>query len=180
MFSGKTEEVLRRLRRADIAKQGVCLVRPMNDTRTLTVQAHSGGPGRLPDIVAVMADLGLAFDHISSNDSMPADHPTVVVLDESQFFEADTLVEFCRKLVRRGNRVIVAGLDLDWHGEPFMGIARLAAEADEVVKLAAVCVRCGVPATRSHKIVAGTDRVDVGGSDKYEAHCLGCFLEATT
>ena len=168
MFSGKTEEALRRLRRAEIAKQTVCLVRPIHDTRTPDVQAHSGAT-RAADILASADFLSL------HGDALPQDL-MLMVIDEGQFFESDAIVGFCRRWVRLGARVVVAGLDLDWRGEPFTGMACLAAEADEVVKLAAVCVRCGAAATRSRKIVAGLDRIDVGGADKYEASCLACFL----
>lgn len=165
MFSGKTEELFRRLRRAEIAKQTALLFRPASDTRTGEAQSHWGRGMRAESL----ARAGDALAYLVHED------PVLVAFDEAQFFEEDGIVGCCRQLVHAGKRVIVCGLDLDWRGEPFLGMARLAAEAQDVLKLHAVCARCGGEASRTWKLAGEGDRVEVGGADKYEARCLSCF-----
>ncbi len=167
MFAGKTEEVLRRVRRAVIARQKVLLVSHALDDRygpssvtshdRRTYEAHAAGS------VAAIAEL-LRRD------------TQVLVVDEAQFFEEDLAI-FCSALADRGLRVIVAGLDLNFRGEPFKPIPPLLAYADQVDKLTAVCVVCGGPATRTQRMVAGRPAsyhdplILVGAGDDYEPRC---------
>ena len=158
MFSGKTEELLRRLKRARIARQRVALFKPALDTRYHDTEVvHSADPMLL-----------LAGD---------AD---VVGIDEAQFFGVE-LVDVVEHLAREGRRVIVAGLDQDYLGRPFEPVPQLMAVAEHVTKLHAVCVRCGAPANHSQRIVADGARVLVGEAEAYEPRCRRCFkAEAVT
>ena len=163
MFSGKSEELLRRLRRVHIAKQGVLLIKPRVDDRysDSEVVSHSAFrmeaipvPGEDPwEIVKLWLGQG---------------EPPVVGIDEGQFFE--DLTPVVQRLVRGGSRVIIAGLDLDYRGEPFLA-PELLSLAERVDKLTAVCVVCGGPATRTHRLSGGTERVEIGASDRYDARC---------
>lgn len=170
MFSGKSEELIRRLRRAEIAGQSVMIAKPHIDTRydISHVVSHSGHRLR-----AVGVDRSDTLARL-------ADGYRVVGIDEVQFFD-EGIVDVCVDLADRGTRVIAAGLDLDYRGEPFGPMPQLLARADLVDKLQAVCTRCGGPATRSQRLIDGRPApfdgatIQVGAQDSYEARCRGCF-----
>lgn len=170
MFSGKTEELIRRLKRAQIARQKLQCFKPTIDDR-------------------------YSRDHIASHDSskilsrpvekaaqileLVDDNTRVVGIDEGQFFD-EALVDVCQKLANRGIRVVVAGLDMDYLGRPFEPMPRLLAVAEYVTKLSAVCMVCGSPAARTQRKSVpfessqGEGRVVVGSRELYEARCRGC------
>jgi thymidine kinase len=170
MFSGKTEELIRRIKRAQIARQNVQVFKPQIDTRYSASQVASHN-GVLHSAIAVP----------SSADIEPLLKPdtTVVAIDEAQFFD-DGVVELCRRLAKGGVRVIVAGLDTDFRGEPFGPMPRLMAEAEMVDKLQAICVMCGAPASRTQRLIDGQPAnyddpiIMVGAQENYEARCRHC------
>ena len=170
MFSGKTEELVRRLKRAQIARQKVQVFKPAIDNRYSAdhVQSHDANRIMSKPITRAREILELVEDHTR-----------VVGIDEAQFFD-DAIVDVAQKLAYRGIRVIVAGLDLDFRGEPFGPMPRLLAVAEQVTKLSAVCVLCGNPATRSQRrlgvMAAGPDapKILVGAKEFYEARCRFC------
>jgi thymidine kinase len=160
MFSGKTEELIKRLRRAQYARQPVVVFKPRIDDRYEkdAVGSHSGQ--RMPSF---------HIDH--SSQILPLVGDAVVVgIDEAQFFDAG-LVDVCETLANRGHRVVVAGLDLDYRGRPFEPLPHLMAVAEYVTKNLAICVLCGNPADRSQRLVNRGSRVLVGESEAYEARC---------
>ncbi len=174
MFSGKTEELIRRMRRAKFAKQKVEIFKPSLDTRYSEedVVSHDQTSIRSTPIDASGSILLLASDI------------DVVGIDEAQFFD-NGLVEVCNQLANRGVRVIVAGLDMDYKGIPFGPIPALCAIADEVTKVHAICVKCGALAYVSHRLVNNDKRVLLGEQDEYEPLCRECYQkvhqeEATT
>ena len=164
MFSGKTEELIRRLRRAEIAKQKVEIFKPKLDTRYDEYHLVSHSDQRIASIAVRKAEeiLDLVGD------------AEVLGIDEAQFFGAE-LVRVCEELANRGKRVIVAGLDQDYRGNPFEPIPQLLAVAEVITKTLAICVKCGAPANRTQRITQESDRVVVGAADKYEARCRHCF-----
>jgi thymidine kinase len=166
MFSGKTEELLRRLRRARLAKQRVLLFKPRVDDRydEVKVVTHEG----------VNAD-ALPVSSAAELVSYVAPDIAVVGIDEVQFFDA-AVVDAAEALASRGLRVVAAGLDQDWRGAPFGPMPSLMAVAEYVTKLHAVCSRCGGAATRSQRLVATEGQLFVGGSAEYEARCRACFV----
>jgi thymidine kinase len=160
MFSGKTEELLRRVRRAIIAHQPTVLIKPATDTRYAINEVVSHDKNAMPSkVVSTSKDIlkSLEVDGRSA---------LVVANDEAQFFDND-LPDVCNELANRGLRVIVAGLDLDFTGEPFGSMPRLLALAEEVTKLHAVCVETGRAAHFSHRIAGGTNTVELGEKDRY-------------
>jgi thymidine kinase len=165
MFSGKSEELIRRVRRAQIAKQKVQLFKPRVDNRFAS------------DLIVSHSDMKMPSEVVASSreilEKLRAD-TEVVAIDEGQFFDAG-IVEVAGALADRGVRVIVAGLDQDYMGRPFEPMPQLLAVAEYVDKTLAICMQCGAPANRSQRLVASTDRVVVGGSDQYEARCRRCF-----
>jgi len=165
MFSGKSEELIRRLRRAQIARQKVQIFKPKVDVRSgkAEIVSHS-------DMKMASQPVGSAQEILAT---VAAD-TEVVGIDEGQFFDA-SLVEVADELANRGLRVIVAGLDQDYRGRPFEPMPQLMAVAEYVDKTLAICLKCGAPANRSQRIVNATDRVVVGGADQYEARCRRCF-----
>lgn len=170
MFSGKTEELIRRLKRARIARQKVALFKPAIDTRydAEAVVSH--------DATALPAEVVHAADQIV----LLAGDADVIGVDEAQFFGPE-LVDVVGGLAGRGRRVILAGLDQDYLGRPFEPVPQLMAIAEHVTKLHAVCVRCGAPANHSQRIVAADSRVLVGETEAYEPRCRRCFRpEAVT
>ncbi|MAQ92404.1 MAG: thymidine kinase [Rhodothermaceae bacterium] len=170
MFSGKTEELLRRLKRARIARQRVALFKPALDTRYHDTEVVSHDATAMPSEVVHSADPMLLL----------AGDADVVGIDEAQFFGVE-LVDVVEHLAREGRRVIVAGLDQDYLGRPFEPVPQLMAVAEHVTKLHAVCVRCGAPANHSQRIVADGARVLVGEAEAYEPRCRRCFkAEAVT
>ena len=165
MFSGKSEELIRRIRRAQIARQKVQIFKPRVDSRYADDQIVSHSDMKMPSLVVAS----------SSEILERLDGTTEVVgIDEGQFFDTG-LVEVVNHLADRGLRVIVAGLDQDYRGRPFDPMPQLLAVAEYVDKTLAICMRCGAPANRSQRLVADTDRVVVGGSEQYEARCRRCF-----
>lgn len=160
MFSGKTEELIRRLNRARYAKLDVAVFKPSVDVRYALEDVVSHSEGRLPCIpVATATDI---LRH--------AGKVAVVGIDEAQFFDR-SLVEVATRLADDGRRVVVAGLDQDYRGQPFEPIPELMAVAEYVDKMLAVCMVCGAPANRSQRLVARDSRVLLGASEVYEARC---------
>lgn len=164
MFSGKSEELIRRLRRAIIARQKVAIFKPRIDTRYSSdhIVSHSELkiPSRLVDNAWEILQQSLEAQ--------------VVGIDEAQFFDQE-LVVVCQKLANMGKRVIVAGLDTDYRGEPFEPIPQLLAIAEYITKTHAICVICGNPANYTQRKTTDRDRVVVGAADIYEARCRNCF-----
>ena len=168
MFSGKTEELIRRLRRAQFARQKVEIFKPSIDVRYSEeeVVSHEGN-----SILSTPVDS-------SASILLMGQGSDVVGIDEAQFFD-EHIVEVCNELASRGIRVIVAGLDLDFKGQPFGPMPALCAIADEVTKVHAICVRCGALAYVSHRIVAGEKQVMLGEKQEYEPLCRECYNEVT-
>ena len=164
MFSGKTEELLRRLRRAQIANQHVEIFKPSIDVRYDAVSVVSHDANAVPAIVARSSREIL--DMVNNAD--------VVCIDEAQFFD-DEITEVCQNLASDGVRVIISGLDMDYRGKPFGAMPNLLAVAEYITKLHAICVHCGSLATHSYRISTDTDTVVVGEKDKYEPRCRTCF-----
>lgn len=171
MFSGKTEELLRRVKRAQIGRQKVQVFKPVIDNRYSAdhVQSHNANRIASRPVQKAIEILDLVDDNTR-----------IVGIDEAQFFD-ESVVEVAQKLAYRGLRVIVAGLDMDFRGQPFGAMPKLLAIAEEVTKLSAVCVVCGNPASRSQRIAAQieapegiNDRILVGAKDFYEARCRFC------
>ena len=167
MFSGKTEELIRRMKRAKFAKQKVEIFKPSIDTRYSDedVVSHDQNSIHSTPIESSGSLLLLASDI------------DVVGIDEAQFFD-NGLVEVCNELANRGVRVIVAGLDMDFKGIPFGPIPALCAMADEVTKVHAICVRCGALAYVSHRLISNDRRVLLGEKDEYEPLCRECYQKA--
>lgn len=163
MFSGKTEELIRRLRRAKIAKLNVKVFKPRIDNRYSENQIVSHSEQSLPSIIVEnpFEILDLAED------------AQVVGIDEAQFF-SNELVDVANKLADEGKRVIIAGLDMDYRGIPFEPMPQLLAIAEYITKTLAICVNCGNPADRTQRKIASSERVLVGASDSYEARCRKC------
>jgi len=165
MFSGKSEELIRRIRRAQIARQKVQIFKPRVDSRYADDQIVSHSDMKMPSLA--VASSGEILERLDGTTE-------VVGIDEGQFFDVG-LIEVVNQLADRGLRVIVAGLDQDYRGRPFEPMPHLLAIAEYVDKILAICMRCGAPANRSQRLVADTHRVVVGGSDQYEARCRRCF-----
>ncbi|GAB1350029.1 thymidine kinase [Ignavibacteriales bacterium] len=163
MFSGKTEELIKRLRRAKIAKQRVLVFKPVIDNRYSEESIVSHSELSLPSVN--INDIKEVYDLVGD--------AQVVGIDEAQFFSGD-LVQVCTDLANSGKRVVVAGLDQDYKGIPFDPMPELMAIAEFVTKPLAICVVCGSPASRTQRKTASGDRVLIGASDSYEARCRRC------
>ncbi len=163
MFSGKTEELIRRLRRAKIAKQNVKIFKPKIDTRYSETNIVSHSEQALPSIL--IEDIKEVL--ILSKDAQ------VIGIDEAQFFSND-IIEICNQLANSGKRVIVAGLDQDYRGTPFEPMPQLLSIAEYITKTLAICVECGNPADKTQRKTESSERVIVGASDIYEARCRKC------
>ncbi len=167
MFSGKTEELIRRMKRAQFAKQKVEIYKPCIDVRYSEKEVVSHDSHSIPstpiDSPASMLQL--------SNDV------EVVGIDEAQFFD-DSIVEAVQTLANRGVRVIIAGLDTDFMGKPFGPMPALMAVAEQVQKVHAICVKCGSPANHSHRLSKNDQLVVLGETDIYEPLCRHCYNEA--
>jgi len=165
MFSGKSEELIRRLRRAQIARQKVQIFKPIVDDRFS------------PDHIVSHSDMRIASQNVADSNELlrlvNAD-TEVVGIDEGQFFDAN-MPAACNTLADLGKRVIVAGLDQDYLGRPFEPMPQLLAIAEYITKTLAICVVCGDPANHTQRLVASSDRVLVGAGGMYEARCRHCF-----
>jgi len=166
MFSGKSEELIRRVRRAQIARQKVQVFKPRIDDRYSKeeIASHSGMT-HISKPVMTAADLMKELH----------DDTQVVAIDEGQFFDMG-LVDVVKDLARNGRRVIIAGLDQDYTGKPFEPMPQLLSVAEFITKTHAICVKCGATANYSQRTVESEARVEVGASDKYEARCRTCFV----
>ncbi len=167
MFSGKTEELIRRMKRAQFAKQKVEIYKPCIDVRysddkVVSHDSHSI-PSKPIDSPACMLQI--------------AEDVEVVGIDEAQFFDA-SLVEVVQTLANRGIRVIIAGLDTDFMGKPFGPMPALMAVAEDIQKVHAICVKCGSPANHSHRLIASDALVVLGEKDEYEPLCRHCYNAA--
>jgi thymidine kinase len=165
MFSGKSEELIRRLRRAKIARQNVIAFKPRMDDRYDDEDIVSHDDRRIESI---------RVDDASEILQLVGPEVQVVGIDEGQFL-GEALPGVCETLANRGVRVIVAGLDQDYLGRPFEPMPALLAVAEYITKTLAVCMKCGRPANRTQRITPSTERVVVGASEVYEARCRHCF-----
>ncbi len=168
MFSGKTEELIRRLKRAQFAKQSVEIFKPKIDTRYSEDEVVSH------DRTAIRST------PVESSGSilLYSGEVDVIGIDEAQFFD-DGLVDVCTKLADQGVRVIIAGLDMDFKGLPFGPMPALCAIAEDVFKVHAICVKCGRLANYSHRLVANDKQVLLGETQEYQPLCRTCYLQAT-
>lgn len=167
MFSGKTEELIRRLKRAKIAKQRVEIFKPGIDVRydEEDVVSHDANKIRSTPVES------------SQNILLYANEVDVIGIDEAQFFD-EGLTMVCNELASRGIRVIIAGLDMDFQGKPFGPMPALMATAEYVTKVHAICMRCGDLAHISHRTVMGDKLVMLGETESYEPLCRSCFNQA--
>lgn len=170
MFSGKTEELIRRVRRAEIARKKVQVFKPALDARYTAehLASHNG-----------LRAVAVPVDNCAQIAERVEPDTAVVAIDEAQFLDRG-IVELCEALADRGVRVIVAGLDMDFRGEPFGAMPALLARAEVVTKLQAICVRCGAPASRTQRLIDGRPAsyddpiILVGAAEAYEARCRCC------
>ena len=167
MFSGKTEELIRRLKRAQFANQKIAIFKPTIDNRYSDVDVVSHD---LHSITSTPIDSAVKMLGI-------ADDVQVVGIDEAQFFD-DSIIEVAQTLANRGVRVIIAGLDTDFLGKPFGPMPSLMAIAEDVQKVHAICVKCGNLANHSHRLSASTNLVELGEKDVYEPLCRQCYNAA--
>ena len=167
MFSGKTEELIRRLKRAKIARQRVEIFKPVIDTRYSEEEVVSHNANAIHSIPVESSNQILFY----------ATDVDVIGIDEAQFLD-DDLPAVCEQLANQGVRVIVAGLDMDFLGNPFGPIPRLMAIAEDVTKVHAICIRCGGLAQFSHRTIAADKLVVLGETDSYEPLCRACYNKA--
>lgn len=167
MFSGKTEELIRRLKRAQFARLKVEIFKPAIDTRYDEAQVVSHDANAIHSTPVPS----------SSNILLLASDVDVVGIDEAQFFD-EGLIQVCTQLADNGVRVIVAGLDMDYLGKPFGPIPALMSIAEYVTKVHAICMRCGHIANHSHRVVGGESLIQLGEKDSYEPLCRDCFRDA--
>ncbi|QDG54609.1 thymidine kinase [Persicimonas caeni] len=167
MFSGKTEELIRRLKRAQYARQNLQIFKPKIDDRYDAESIVSHSKQALPSYP--VADVGEMREQLDA-------HVEVIGIDEVQFFDLD-VIEFCNEMAQKQCRVIVAGLDQDYRAEPFGPMPQLLAAAEYVTKLHAICVKCGNPAHRSYRLATNPQQVLVGSDERYEARCRRCFAQ---
>jgi thymidine kinase len=165
MFSGKSEELIRRLRRAQIARQKVQIFKPAIDERYSMAHIVSHSEMRIDSDNVRSAGEILALVDIDTD---------VVGIDEGQFFDQD-LVRVANQLADQGKRVVIAGLDMDYLGRPFEPMPQLLAIAEDITKTRAICMRCGNPATYTQRLIHRKERVVVGAAGAYEARCRECF-----
>ena len=170
MFAGKTEELLRRVKRLEYAKKNIVVFKPLMDNRFSDNEVVSHNKNRTKSVNISYARQ--IFDYIDSETQ-------VVAIDEVQFLDEEA-VNICEFLASKGIRVIVSGLDKEFRGEPFSFMPKLLAIAEYVTKLTAICVKCGIPATRTQRIVNGKPAryndpiVLIGAEESYEARCRSC------
>ena len=165
MFSGKTEELIRRLKRAEIARQKVKIFKPKIDKRYSDTDIVSHSEQKISSQVVENAKeiIPLALE------------AHVVGVDEAQFFKSD-LIDVCNTMANMGKRVIVAGLDMDFKADPFGPIPKLLSIAEYITKTHAICVVCGNPANYTYRTTGDKGQVLLGASDKYEARCRNCYI----
>lgn len=166
MFSGKTEELIRRIRRAEFAKLKVQVFKPIIDNRYREKEVTSHNQNTVD--ATPLKDIQEIWSHLNPK-------TRVVGIDEGQFFSAD-IVNVVQDLADRGLRVIIAGLDTDWKGQAFEPMPTLMAIAENVTKQHAVCMACGAPASRTQKIAGGDSQIEVGATESYEARCREHFV----
>ncbi|WP_353137262.1 thymidine kinase [Pseudopedobacter sp.] len=166
MFSGKTEELIRRLTRAKIARLDVEIFKPKTDTRYDETAVVSHNSTTIPSTPVEHSSAILLY----------GSEAQVIGIDEAQFFD-DELPDVCIKLANKGIRVIVAGLDMDFTGKPFGPIPTLMAVAEDVTKVQAVCMKCGAPALYSLRLNSNTNKVLLGEKESYEPRCRTCYNE---
>lgn len=170
MFAGKTEELLRRVKRLEYAKKNIVVFKPLMDNRYAENEVVSHNQNRTKSVNISFARQ--IFEHIDTNTQ-------VVAVDEIQFLDEEA-VQICEHLASKGIRVIVSGLDKDFRGEPFSFMPKLLSIAEYVTKLTAICVKCGIPATRTQRMVNGKPAkyndpiVLIGAEESYEARCRHC------
>ena len=167
MFSGKTEELIRRMKRAQFAKLKVEIFKPAIDVRYSEAEVVSHDRNAIQSTPV----------DSSQNILLMANDVDVVGIDEAQFFDNE-LVEVCNELARRGTRVIIAGLDTDFLGKPFGPMPALMAVAEDIQKVHAICVKCGSPANHSHRLSKSSELVVLGETDIYEPLCRHCYNSA--
>ncbi len=180
MFSGKTEELIKRVRRAQIARQNVVVFKPTIDNRYDAIDVVSHSSLRIP---SVPVENSAAIEPwIKAHGK----NPSVVGIDEAQFFD-EGIVDVVERLADRGTRVVVAGLEQDWLGRPFGVMPRFLCLAESVTKQLSVCMVCGAPASKSQRVHkdaglvgrGGNDTILVGGGESYEARCRRCYVAGT-
>ena len=164
MFSGKTEELIRRIRRAEIAKMNTIIFKPNIDNRYSSNHIVSHNQSKMESIL--VEDINEILENSTEMD--------VIGIDEAQFF-SNELIPVCKKLAKDNKRVVVAGLDTDFKGIPFGPMPSLMCESDFLDKLRAICVKCGNPASFSQRITKDSKQVLIGETDVYEARCRNCF-----
>ena len=164
MFSGKTEELIRRIRRAEIAKTNTIIFKPNIDNRYSSNHIVSHNQSKMESIL--VEDINEILENSTEMD--------VIGIDEAQFF-SNELIPVCKKLAKDNKRVVVAGLDTDFKGIPFGPMPALMCESDFLDKLRAICVKCGNPASFSQRITKDSKQVLIGETDVYEARCRNCF-----
>lgn len=164
MFSGKTEELIRRLKRAEIAGQNIMIFKPEIDIRYDEGKVVSHDNNSISSTPV----------RSSNNILLLSEEAEVIAIDEAQFFD-DELPNVCKQLAQQGKRIIVAGLDMDYTGNPFGPIPNLMATADHVTKVHAICMNCGNPALYSHRKTNNDNLVQLGEKEKYEPLCRACF-----
>ncbi len=165
MFSGKTEELIRRITRAQYAKQPVQIFKPAVDVRydDTKVVSHNG---REIDSTVINSGAEI-FDHLKED-------TLIVAIDEAQFLDLDT-VRVAKDLAAEGRRVIVAGLDQDYQGKPFETLMHFLVEAEYITKNLSICLSCAAPAHRNQRLIEASGRLILGGTTEYEARCRNCF-----
>ena len=178
MFSGKTEELIRRLKRAKIANQRVEIYKPRIDTRydDLSVVSHDANSilaTPIDDSYKLLENVMIRHDVVTEN-GVRQEGVDVVGIDEAQFFDKN-LTEVCQKLALKGIRVVIAGLDMDYRGEPFGPVPQLLAVAEYITKVHAICSHCGNLATHSYRKVTNNQLVVLGEKDTYEPRCRTCY-----
>lgn len=172
MYAGKTEELLRRIKRIEYAKKNILVFKPAIDNRYSNDEVVSHNNVRAKSIIVANAKEIYDFVHVL---------PYAVAIDEVQFFDEE-IIDLCEYLANRGVRVIVAGLDRDFRGEPFGVMPKLLARAEYVTKLNAICQVCGAPATRTQRLINGKPAhyndpiILVGAKEQYEARCRHCHV----
>lgn len=167
MFSGKTEELIRRMKRAKIARQAVEIFKPTVDVRYSNDEVVSHDKN---SIISTPVDNSSSILLLSSN-------VEVIGIDEAQFFD-EGLIDVCNQLANNGVRVIVAGLDMDYKGKPFGPMPALCAIADDVTKVHAICTRCGNLANYSYRLIENEKQVLLGEKSEYEPLCRACYIDA--